>query len=136
MWFPNKSFFLNFDFKHSSSDTTVELYDADFNFIDNIVDNQLEVFLPCKIIIRLVNVEQSEIRKVSLANIKFNNDNLLQILEYKVCKYKLRSIVDLEKFPSIKSTKFNHDGYFILNLFHRNPFAIHLYVGNTINFKL
>jgi len=126
MRFPNKNFILNVNFAHSSNLTKLEIYD----------DNQILVNLPCKIILRLVDVEESELLNVSLAGIKFKQENLLSILEYKVCKYKLQSLADLDKFPSTRSTKCNNDGYYIINLFNRNPFAIHLFVGNTINFKL
>lgn len=135
MWFPNKNFFLDFNFVHSSNFTKLEIYDDNFNILA-CVNNQVMVNLPCVIILRLVAVQKSELTSVSLAGIKFKQEALLSMLEYKVCKYKLHSLPDLNKFPSARSTKCSNDGYFIINLFDRNPFAIHLFTGNTINFKL
>lgn len=135
MRFPNKNFILNVNFAHSSNLTKLEIYDDNLNTLAY-DDNQVLINLPCKIILRLVDVKESELLNVSLAGIKFKQENLLSILEYKVCKYKLQSLADLDKFPSTRSTKCNNDGYYIINLFNRNPFAIHLFVGNTINFKL
>jgi len=132
----NKDIFLKFDFVHSSPDTTVEVYDNSFNPIYINQDCTISTTLPNKIIIRLLRVCESELTKISLAGIKISAEKLQQIIEYKTCKYKLQTPSDLEKFPSQRTTKCNKDGYLVLNLFHRNPFAIHLYAGNTINFKL
>lgn len=136
MRFQDKSFLLKTDIRHSSADTKVEFYDENFNQLDIEENSMVRVTLPSKLIIRLINVVDSELLKISLASIKLRQESLLQILEYKFCKYKLTSIRDLEKFQSTRSTSCKKDGYFVLNLFHRNPFAIHLFVGNTINFKL
>jgi hypothetical protein len=73
---------------------------------------------------------------MSLAGINFNLDNLLRITEYKVCKYKLKSLQHLEKLPSQRSLDCAKDGYLILNFFNRNPFFLHLAIENKISFKL
>lgn len=135
MWFQNKSIFLKIDIKHSSPHTGVEYYDTNFVKLKSDLDT-IAVKLPNKIIVRFTDVVESELVKVSLSGLKFNNESLLQILEYRACKYKLDSVKDLEKFPVQRTTKCVKDGYFIINLFHRNPFAVHLYTSNTIPFKL
>lgn len=135
MWVRDKSIFLKIDIKHSSPNTGVEYYDGNFVRLKCDLDT-VAVKLPNKIIARFTNVEESELVKVSLSGLKFNHESLLQILEYRACKYKLDSVKDLEKFPVQRTTKCVKDGYFIINLFHRNPFAVHLYTANTIPFKL
>ena len=136
MRFHDKKFFLKIDLQHSLEDTQVEFFDSKFNLLKIDQNNNIQLELPNKLIIRLVNVETSELTRLYLSGLKFNHDSLLKILEYKICKYKLATLSDLEKFPDQKSTKCDKDGYFIVNLFHRNPFAIHLYTENTINVKL
>lgn len=135
MWFPNKNFLLTTEFNHSTADTIVEVYDQNFNRIDY-NDCCLQVNLPNMVIFRLMNVNQSEITRMSLAGINFNRDSLIDIVEYKICKYKLQSLQELKKFQSQKTLTCNKDGYFVTNFFNRNPFAIHLGVANKINFKL
>lgn len=135
MWFQNKNIFLNIDIKHSSDKTLVEYYDCNFTKLECDKDNNVSITLPNKIIIRLCNVLDSTIIGVSLCGLKFNDDNLLKILEYRTCKYLLTSLKDLEKFPSQLSLNCSKDGYYVLNLFHRNPFAIHLNTANTIPIK-
>ena len=135
MWFPNKNFLLKTYFENSDSNTIIEVYDQNFNLLCSESDT-ICIELPNKIVFRLINVEQSKITKMSLAGVNFNLDNLLQITEYKVCKYKLKSLQQLEKLQSLRSLECLKDGYFIFNFFNRNPFFIHLAIKNKINFKL
>jgi hypothetical protein len=135
MRFRNKNFLLTTEFTHANKDTVVQVYNGEFELL-NPDGNNLEIALPNKIIFRLSNVEQSKLVKLSLAGINFDRESLLKVVEYKVCKYKCNSLKELEKFPSTRLVSIEKDGYFILNLFDRNPFTIHLYSGNRINFKI
>ena len=112
----------------------IEYYDCNFTRLECNYTNNIPIFLPNKIIVRLSNVVESEIVKVTLCGLKFSQESLLKILEYRPCKYMLKSYHDLTKFPSQITTKCNKDGYYVFNFFNKNPFAIHLYTQNTIPF--
>jgi hypothetical protein len=136
MRFHNKHFLLTTELIHTS-DTVVQVYDSKFVCLNPDGDyKNIQVTLPNKITFRLSNVQRSNLVKISLAGINFSRENLAKILEYRTCKYKCNSLEELEKFPNTRSMEWEKDGYFTLNLFDRNPFAIHLYTGNRINYKI
>lgn len=150
MRIPNSSFFpVKIDFKcagRRSRRSEFQIYDSTFKPVnsnriinDSIDTLTLTVMLPQKLAIKTpVGSDQYPIELIglSVAGIKVTKNKLLSCIEYKSTDRDLDiSTADqIINLPSIQTLTCQQPGYVILNLFHPNPFAWHLYIGNTIRF--
>lgn len=132
---------------YGSSDTyDLSMYDADFvklplvrqtqNHLDKI---ELNIQLPNKLIIEVVQPpgmdnHQLGIKKFNLAGIDVDKDHLLRCSEYRLCgsNNSVESMSDIMALETTKTLTWTGSGYLIIDLFHPNPFAWHLYIGNKI----
>lgn len=120
-------------------DSDLAPYHSRHNAYDTIHWLELDVAPPQKIIIKLsISDDRSpvELTNFDLAGIKVSKDKLLNCLEYRPNPLNLavtdaQAIFDL---PISQTLTWSQPGYVIINLFHPNPFAWHLYIGNTIRF--
>lgn len=96
-----------------------------------------EISLPNKLIIRIKSCTDKcapELDCLRLAGIEVRSDVLLNLSEYKYASNHdmIAAIEQLDELESLKTLCWDRDGYAVFNLFHPNPFAWHMYVGNKI----
>jgi len=116
----------------------IDAYDSSFNklqitksVLGQIEQVQIDVCLPDRIILE-INSDSSELSQMSLAGIRIENNKLPGLISYysgKIDQPNMEKILEL----SVENTLlWNRPGYAIINLFHSDPFAWHLYIGNKI----
>jgi len=141
----NTPFFLvKIDFEHlpgSVDDCCLIAFDRDLvelpmkqTIENNVRKIELNIQLPNKLIIRSSHSnDQVKVKKFNLAGIDVDKDKLLQCSEYRLCDQEsINSFGDFANFEATKTLDWARSGYMIVDLFHPNPFAWHLYIGNKI----
>jgi len=96
-----------------------------------------EISLPMKLIlaIRFQNDGHGfELDRFSLAGLDVDKNALLNCSEYKYSSSHdtIQTVEQLHDLESYKTFGWHSNGYGIINIFHPNPFAWHLYIGNKI----
>lgn len=118
------------------------IYDSTFNIIESFSNTtrlEFDIALPNRLMIQVNSNRapfRAELSRFNLAGINVERDKLLTAIEYRTRQSdtQITSIDELNKLPSEKSLTCTRNGYVIVNLFHPNPFAWHLYLGNKIKF--
>jgi hypothetical protein len=127
----NKTFPLIAEFE--SSETGIQVYDHRFELLDTATAQfSLEIALPGRLAFR--TDASARFVKMSLSGINFDRTSLLNIVEYKISKNTVTSWEQLDRLSTTRTLSWDQDGYLLLNLFHPNPFALHLFIGNKIKF--
>jgi len=132
----NKTFSLTAEFVHEQNDAEVQVLNQQVELLHvGHTSLALDVQLPDKIVFRLRNAAGSLLKRVQVIGITIDSKSLLNIVEYKTSKHNVNTREELETLPTTRTLQWNQDGYLILNLFHPNPCALHLFIGNQIKFE-
>lgn len=147
MWIRDPTFFpLILCIENQTGDCDFSLYDSRWQQLSvqqtrnrNIYQLDVDICLPSKLIVKFQCAKSDtklELRSLNLVGINVQKSKLLNCLEYKPDPEGSveRSWDYLQGLPSQKKTEWAHQGYVILDFFHPNPFAWHLYIGNNIQF--
>jgi hypothetical protein len=113
-------------------------YDSFFNklpitksVLEKIEQVQVDVCLPNKIILE-INSNNNELSQMSLAGIRIEKNKLSDLIAYYSGQIDQPNMEKILELPVQNNLLWNHPGYAIINLFHSDPFAWHLYIGNKI----
>lgn len=99
-----------------------------------------EISLPNKLIIG-IKINRScctvELDRFSLAGIDVEKSILASLLEYKYSSNDctIESIEQLNDLESYNTLDWDRNGYGVVNIFHPNPFAWQMFIGNKIKIK-
>lgn len=143
----DETFLFSIDIKHHC-EGRVDIYDSGFNLLttrrsktENVEHIEADICLPNKLIL-VVSKEQAigkiELVKMRLTGLAISQESALKILDYRqasVSKYDSCSLEQILSIPAYKSLSWDDEGYVIVDFFHPDPFALHLFIGNKINFK-
>lgn len=132
----NQTFLLTAEFDHDAIDKICVFDNSGNQLASGNASIQLNVTLPNRIIFRLRNCKNSRLKRMQLVGITIDSKSLLNIVEYKQSRQDINAMQELDSLPTTRTLQFNQDGYLIVNLFHPNPFALHLFIGNQIKFEL
>ena len=125
--------------------TEINVYDCSFHCLpvkskkkNSIMEFETNIELPNKLIIEIGRTPNQcflELEYFILAGIKVGKELLLKCLEHKMTPVNnsLRSLDQLSNTIT-KKTLVWEEGYVVIDLFHSNPFAWHLFLGNKIKF--
>lgn len=96
-----------------------------------------EISLPTQLIMEIkfhTNRCALDLDRFYLAGIEVNKSVLAGRLEYKYLPndHTIKSVKQLDDIESHNVLRWNRDGYAVINIFHPNPFAWHLYIDNKI----
>jgi hypothetical protein len=144
-----RNFFLTVTLEHAviGNAMTVEAYGSNFELLP--VQKQVKetretieiaTHMPNTVMLVLsgkTNPNQSiKLVSMSLAGLRFNNNVLPNLVDYKPNLNDLpkNSISELLDNTSMRSMTWDRNGCVLFNLFDPDPFAYHLYVGNKIKF--
>jgi hypothetical protein len=138
---------LKIKIKNSQGVIDLMAYNQEFEAltVDRLSDKDSEQFLldatlPNKLIIKITVTDgpiSPELFYFSLAGIEVKKAILPRCIDYKIVSndVPITSLNQLYDFPSENTLQWINDGYVIVDLFHANPIAWHLYIGNKIDFK-
>lgn len=142
----NETFLFSIDLKHHHTGR-VDIYDAGFNQLitrrslnTNIERIEIDICLPNRLIVVVSkehDVGKIELVKMRLAGIDIAQENMLKILDYRqasISKYTSHTLDQVLSLPAHKLSLWENEGYATIDLFHPDPFALHLFIGNKINF--
>lgn len=141
---------LTITLKHEQSTNLVDVaaYDKNFQTLTcqrtPMGDHEkvsIKISLPNKLMIVFGSNQSStnhkfELTGMALAGINFNLETITKIIESKFVNEgdMIEKPHDFSKYASSNSKIFTGHSCMILNLFHHNPIAYHLFVGNRIKF--
>jgi hypothetical protein len=125
-----------------SRDIITNVYDSSFNrlpmkknVMGQVEQVQIDINLPNCIILEInTGATGSEFSQMSLAGIRIEKNKLSDVILYYSGKLDQPSMDKILELPVQKTVLFNHAGYAMINLFHCDPFAYHMFVGNKIQF--
>jgi hypothetical protein len=151
MWFQNSALLpLKVDIKCSNlSSGSCDLDFYDQNFVRLPVDAQndqenfvavIQISLPTKIVIDItINQPNTkmDIQRLWLVGLPVDKNLLKQCCNYRIGRVNttLNSLDALQALESQDTAMIEQSGYFVIDLFHPNPFAWHLAIGNKIKYK-
>jgi hypothetical protein len=142
MWIYNSMFLLKIDVTSSdlSRNIITNVYDSSFNRLPmkknvtgQIEQVQIDINLPNSIILEIDPIG-GEFSQMSLAGIKLEKNKLSDVILYYTGQLAQPSMDKILELPVQKTVLWNHAGYAMINLFHYDPFAYHMFIGNKIQF--
>lgn len=142
----DETFLFRLDIKHVG-DSHIDIYDRswtlmhDLDITSGTQSVDLEICLPNKLTLCVRNIDSKihnspsvELLRMSLAGIDIQKESMLKIIDYRFTSESvLPGPIDISRFQSSK-TLYWQSGYVEVNLFHPDPFALHLLIDNKIKF--
>jgi len=122
--------------------TVVGVYDQDFNLLAMRANKngefeqiEIDVCLPNQIVLQIrPGRDPSELSQMTLAGIRLEKKLLEKVVTLHMGEVDQPDLKKISILPAEKKLLWNQTGYVIINLFHHDPFAWHLLIGNRIKF--
>lgn len=129
------SFVLNLKILDRSDSTNLKLASHNATLVQHDIVNNLHIIklltcLPNNVILECKGIKNNgiELTGIDFVGVPINKELFEKVVEYRLTE----SFDNILNADAISSHKWTSDGYAIFKLFHHDPFAYHLFIGNKI----